>query len=153
MAHYLFVYALFILVSSTNLIVGKKSTASHQKMPLQGFQWKNRVLLIFSESAQNQHYKQQVRLLDDNAGGLVERDLIILTVFPERVELRNSAEVLDFSADELRQFYKVNTSFTVVLIGKDGGEKKRTQTILNPQELFGIIDAMPMRRAEMEKGN
>ena len=40
-------------------------------------------------------------------------------------------------------------SFSVVLIGKDGGEKLRRATPLSPEELFAIVDAMPMRRAEM----
>jgi hypothetical protein len=43
--------------------------------------------------------------------------------------------------------------FTVILIGKDGTEKHRTNTLLQMQELFTIIDAMPMRRAEMGKKN
>ncbi|MCC5927734.1 MAG: DUF4174 domain-containing protein [Cyclobacteriaceae bacterium] len=121
-------------------------------MPLQEYQWKNRVLLIFSESPEDQNYKQQIRLLNENADGLTERDLTVLSVFPDRVEKNNARQTSDFSALSLRQYYKISTSFTIVLIGKDGGEKRRTQTILKPEELFGIIDAMPMRRAEMEKG-
>jgi hypothetical protein len=38
-----------------------------------------------------------------------------------------------------------------VLIGKDGGEKLRRTTPLSPEELFAIVDAMPMRRAEMRE--
>lgn len=152
MAHYLFVHAFFILIP-TIIFNESPLKVSHQTMPLQEYKWKNRILLVFSDNPQDQNYQQQLRLLNGHANGLKERDLIILNVFADRVEKENSTQVSDINPNVLRQYYKVNTSFTVVLIGKDGGEKKRTQTILNPQELFGIIDAMPMRRAEMEKGN
>lgn len=39
----------------------------------------------------------------------------------------------------------------VILIGKDGGEKYRKSTILSNENLFAIIDAMPMCRTEMKK--
>jgi hypothetical protein len=152
MAHYLFVYAFFILIP-TEVLREIPLKVSQQTMPLQEYKWNNRVLLVFSENPEDQNYKQQFELLKGNENGLKERDLIVLTVFPDRVEIKNSTQAPDISANVLRQYYKVNKSFAVVLIGKDGGEKKRTQTILNPEELFGIIDAMPMRRAEMEKGN
>jgi len=40
-------------------------------------------------------------------------------------------------------------AFTVVLIGKDGGEKLRREEGANLGEIFGLIDTMPMRRREM----
>jgi len=38
-----------------------------------------------------------------------------------------------------------------VLIGKDGGEKRRWQDSLPRGELFDTIDAMPMRQYEMRQ--
>jgi len=56
----------------------------------------------------------------------VERDFVVQTVFNGR-------------------------AFSVVLIGKDGGEKLRRDSFLSTRELFAFVDAMPMRRAEMER--
>jgi hypothetical protein len=42
-------------------------------------------------------------------------------------------------------------AFKVVLIGLDGGIKLQKNGQLTPEELFGTIDSMPMRRAEMNK--
>lgn len=39
--------------------------------------------------------------------------------------------------------------FAVLLVGKDGGEKHRWTTPVLMKEIFGLVDAMPMRRREM----
>ena len=41
-------------------------------------------------------------------------------------------------------------AFAVTLVGKDTGEKARWTEIVDPAEIFARIDAMPMRRREME---
>ena len=56
--------------------------------------------------------------------GLLERDIVVLT---------------DLNA----------TKFEITLFGKDGGTKLSRSTLLEPEELFAIIDAMPMRRDEI----
>ncbi len=53
--------------------------------------------------------------------------------------------------DLLCKKYKVDahTDFTVILVGKDGSEKLRSQNLLTTEKLFALIDSMPMRRGEM----
>ncbi len=85
-----------------------------------------RVLAIAAPSTTDETYRTQASLLLPVWSGLVERDFVIQTRF--------GAE-----------------AFSVVLIGKDGGEKLRRPTPLAPEELFAIVDAMPMRRAEMRE--
>lgn len=41
--------------------------------------------------------------------------------------------------------------FAVLLVGKDGGVKRRANDPVNLNELFAQIDRLPMRRAEMEE--
>ena len=41
--------------------------------------------------------------------------------------------------------------FQAVLVGKDGGVKHRWSAIVEPAEIFGLIDAMPMRIREMQE--
>ena len=87
----------------------------------------NRVLVITAPSREDETYQQQAAELVAEWSGLVERDFVVQTRFNAR-------------------------AFSVVLIGKDGGEKLRRDTVLTTRELFAIVDAMPMRRAEMERG-
>jgi len=43
--------------------------------------------------------------------------------------------------------------FHAILIGKDGGVKGRWDSPVDMDALFGLIDAMPMRRQEMREMN
>ena len=38
--------------------------------------------------------------------------------------------------------------FKLVLVGKDGGVKLEQDSVLSPDELFAVIDRMPMRMRE-----
>ncbi len=44
-------------------------------------------------------------------------------------------------------------TFTVLLIGKDGTEKLRADTVPNLQTVYAVIDGMPMRGREMSGNN
>ena len=47
-----------------------------------------------------------------------------------------------------QKFSVSGEEFQLLLIGKDGGVKKRTSTV-SLEEVFSLIDTMPMRRREM----
>jgi hypothetical protein len=55
----------------------------------------------------------------------------------------------DDAAAIRRRFDVPAGATTVVLVGKDGGEKFRADGPVPPQRLFTLIDAMPMRQDEM----
>ena len=97
----------------------------------------SRQLLILKNEA-NQHLaERQLDLLQKAEPGVKERDIKITVADRE---------------DALYKKYIADTSgFTVLLIGKDGSEKHRTNKLLTVDELFAIIDAMPMRKREMKK--
>ena len=98
----------------------------------------NRVLLIFASLASPDLQKQQLADLSQHEAELKERDLVLIPV-------PNGRE-----ASALRAKYNVPTAtFTVILIGKDGGEKLRRQTPISYKQLAETIDAMPMRQDEM----
>ncbi|MEL6717830.1 MAG: DUF4174 domain-containing protein [Bacteroidota bacterium] len=118
-------------------------------------QWKDRIILIFSESPEDRLMIQQLAQLEEDSEGLKDRDLVIYKIYKESGidpagKLLNPAMV-----EQLRSVYEVSgDSFSVVLIGKDGGKKLRKTNILLSQEiLYQTIDAMPMRRAEMGRKN
>jgi hypothetical protein len=97
----------------------------------------HRQLLIFKSLGDVQLAEQQLSSLEKAAGGVNERDIKITIVEKE---------------SPLFKKYSVDTArFTVILIGKDGFEKYRTNKLLDADQLFSIIDAMPMRQREMNK--
>ncbi len=94
-----------------------------------------RQLLIFGQP-QSQLVLQQLELLKKDAAGVEERDIIITLVAKENPIFKK---------------YKMEASkrLTIILVGKDGGEKHRTYNVITAQQLFALVDAMPMRQAEM----
>jgi len=109
------------------------STWSPQTPDLKHFQWKNRVLLLFAPAGDDR-LKKQTDLMEASRAGFEERDLITF-IIPEQSPLH-------------AQFRVDNKAYTVILLGKDGTEKLRQQSVLDPEKLFRLIDSMPMRRAE-----
>ena len=98
-----------------------------------------RQVLIFGKSQHPALVEQQLKLLNKDSNALKERDIKIIVVEKE---------------SKLWKQYKIQSSdFTVLLIGKDGFEKHRTLQLLQTNELFGMIDAMPMRQSEMRRKN
>lgn len=98
-----------------------------------------RQLLVFGMEKNPALVEQQIRLLNLESAGVKDRSLVI-TVVPK--------------VDSRIQKYSINPDqFTILLIGKDNMEKHRTTTILPPDQLFGIIDAMPMRKSEMKSSS
>jgi hypothetical protein len=59
--------------------------------------------------------------------------------------------VLKDAAAVRERFGVARSDFTVILVGKDGGEKLRDSKPLTYARLQATIDAMPMRRQEMKE--
>ena len=111
------------------------------------YHWQKRVILVFMPANANSIGLDQLKLLQVNATALTDRDLVVLEVTGELVVGEN---VTSANGNQLRRQFKVSPgTFTLVLIGKDGGEKYRSLQLTPPAKLFSIIDAMPMRQNEI----
>ena len=121
---------------------------------LQDYLWRYRLVLLFTSSLSDSLIAKQVSLLKSQTDELLDRDLKLIIV------PRNSSPTIDgksgFSSSEsfYKRFKVQDDSFTFILLGKDGTEKlRRLGKVVSPQELFQLIDSMPMRKAEMATGN
>ena len=96
-----------------------------------------RIVLLFS-ATDNPQLLRQVKELNTDPEGIAQRDILIKSIEP------------DGQGKGLYKKHKVQDApFTFILIGKDGGEKLRSTSVVTTQTLFGVIDKMPMRRSEM----
>lgn len=115
---------------------------------LRAFRWERRILLIFgkesSQAVLDQGDRIHARQADADA-----RDLTVLTVVGGIVSNSGSGESLP-PAGALRQQFRIDEQvpFTVILIGKDGEEKLRDNRPIAADDLFALIDSMPMRLRE-----
>ena len=120
-------------------------------LDLDALRWKNRVFLLFSPSESDASFQAQKQGLVSGAGGVIERDLVVLEII-EQGQSRVGNQILSGkSVQDIRKRLGVHTGpFQVLLIGKDGGVKLRSREPVSMKDLFGLIDSMPMRRQEMD---
>ena len=114
-------------------------------------QWQQRVLLVFSTHTSNEQYQRQLAEYQQQQEGFQERDLVVYKVLADQVIAPTGEVYPQTVAQALRDQYGVSQSeWTVVLVGKDGQEKVTKRGMFNADQLFIIIDQMPMRRRERQ---
>jgi hypothetical protein len=118
---------------------------------LNDYLWKNRVVIIFTNSWDNADYRT---LKDDWNGRHIEtedRDMILIEIVNTTKGFMKSKVLGDAALQAItRQIPPQDRPFEVVLIGKDGTVKLRT-TNSSLEQIFSLIDTMPMRINEMQK--
>ena len=53
----------------------------------------------------------------------------------------------------MRAFFGVESGYSLLLVGKDGGEKRRELLPVSVHKIYAQIDGMPMRQREMRDDN
>ena len=108
-----------------------------------------RPLLIFAASPDDPSLLAQLHMLKDSVPGLARRDVLVIAVpfqTPSPTDVSLTAE----AATAARRHYRIAPpDFTVILLGKDGGEKLRSTKPVSFTKLQEKIDSMPMRQQEM----
>ncbi|NDV99222.1 DUF4174 domain-containing protein [Salipiger sp. PrR002] len=107
-----------------------------EQRDLQDMRWDKRPVLLFAPSESDATYSQQMALFRQAEAELRDRDIVVLS------DLRPD------QPSPLRQGFSPG-GFKLVLVGKDGGVKLEEDAVLYPEQLFAVIDRMPMRRNEM----
>jgi len=116
---------------------------------LDAYRGQNRLLLVFAPSLEDSRVLEQKRLLELQEAEMEERDLLIFYLFPDVPGELGGYELESEVAGTLRERFNVREdAFTVLLIGKDGTEKERSEEPVPPESLFAKIDRMPMRQQE-----
>ena len=101
-------------------------------------------------------YQQQLKEFRNSDEDLIDRKIILYKVTGADFEL------IDYENSELNNSGKISgqlsetvlnkkENFEVILVGLDGGLKLQQTEILTKEDLFGIIDVMPMRRDALNR--
>ncbi len=111
---------------------------------LESMQWKKRVVMVYCPKISDAEFNLQKKWLSEVGKDIMERDLTVI----DCVESNLSAE----DALHLKERFKYTPNhFCFWLIGKDGEIKLISNKPVKPEQLFGLIDSMPMRREEIKK--
>lgn len=116
------------------------------------YKWRNRLFLVFAPSVSEKEYREQLRSFQDLESALQERNLLIGEFLEGESGKLGGDPVSTEEENGLRHTFGIpDGRFTVVLVGKDGGEKFRSHEPVSPQDIFDRIDEMPMRRRETNR--
>jgi hypothetical protein len=119
---------------------------------LDAFQWKNRIILVFAPSSDSDVHKRQMQEFEGQEDGILDRDLIILELFEDGESRAGDMPLSVSVATRMRHQFDVEAGeFVLILIGKDGTVKLRSNNPVATSKLFDLIDAMPMRQEEMRR--
>jgi hypothetical protein len=108
---------------------------------LDSHRWKSRVLVVLAGDGHDEALEKQRQLFRAMTAGATDRDLVLV----EGIGDTAAAQTLR------RRFGIADGAFHAILVGKDGGEKLQSAAPLGPEELFPLIDSMPMRQDEMRR--
>jgi hypothetical protein len=118
---------------------------------LADLQWKHRVLLVFAREPAT---SMALSNLNELAPDIEERDIAWILIAGENIYSNFPGPVSDGLRTQVlgRYFAPRPEQSRVVLIGKDGGVKSQGPD-LDLVATFGLIDQMPMRKAELRRDN
>jgi len=113
---------------------------------LSDYRWNNRLIIIYEDTNIETNAQLQQRTFLFHKNQLKERKLVLFhfdgqtlnRIFPKP----EVVEIKDIGVGFLHPY-------ETVLIGLDGGIKKRWTSVMQPQKIFDLIDSMPMRIQEM----
>ncbi|MBT7714789.1 MAG: DUF4174 domain-containing protein [Deltaproteobacteria bacterium] len=108
--------------------------------------WQNRIILVFGN--QDTNLEAVHKVFQTQQVNIDERDIKYFLIGKQTLGSGPETFTQQY-IQELRRKYGIDQNrLTVILIGKDGGEKYR-QPYLNLIEIYREIDTMPMRMREM----
>lgn len=120
--------------------------------------WKNRILVIKTSDSASVVYQEQIKEFRDAAEELKVRKFVFYKITGDYFELMDftnpaSNESGKITGKPVGMTLTEKENFEVILIGLDGGVKLQQKDLLRKEDLFDIVDAMPMRRNELNRKN
>lgn len=123
-------------------------------MDLNQYKWKNRLLLIFAPDDGHSLLRNLESDIAVQPGEVSERDLLVFRIIENGPSFMAATRLDPQTAANIRKKFKASHErFTCILVGKDGGIKLRRNDQVRLQDIFELIDAMPMRQQEMRQKN
>ncbi|MEH3139663.1 MAG: DUF4174 domain-containing protein [Mycobacterium kyogaense] len=137
------------LVATTVVVCAALGSATAWASGLGDYLWERRPLVVFSPAGDDPRLTETLRRIDDSQCAFADRDMVLALVVAGGSSTLDSAAMDPGESDRLSQRYRVAPdAFTVVLVGKDGGEKWRTDEVPDLKVVYSVIDGMPMRSRE-----
>lgn len=120
------------------------------ELDLDQVRWVNRILVVAAESQQQRDLLTMASEAKAHSCQFSNRDLRMLLIVAGNVFFDGKAVGATSASRLIAQLGLPDEEFAMLLIGKDGGIKQRWRSAVPVQEIFAVIDGMPMRRSESD---
>ena len=121
-------------------------------MDLDQFKWKNRLLFLFASEGNDPFFARSQREISARKKEVDDRDLLVFEILESGPSRMNSKRIDPQTATSLRTHFSIpKKSFMVILVGKDGGIKLKRNDHVRLEDIFALIDSMPVRKDEMRQ--
>ena len=117
-------------------------------------QWKKRLLLVFAADNAQSNFQSLANEISSRQADVDDRDLVVLEILESGTSRMNRSRIEPQKGASIRkQLGIAPDEFTVILVGKDGGIKLKRNDQVRLEEIFQLIDSMPMRQDEMSQNS
>lgn len=141
---------LFLFGSAVSL--AQSDPSSTMSFDVDDHRWTHRLLLVFAPSDEHPQLLEQRQMATGFVEGFRDRDLLFISVLEKGESLADNRPIDQASVEKLRARYGIESDdFAVILVGKDGTEKRRSGRPVPIEDLFEQIDQMPMRMRELQQ--
>ncbi|WOI53333.1 DUF4174 domain-containing protein [Parvularcula sp. LCG005] len=127
---------------------------------LETFEWERRLVVYGTTSDAIEPLEKLLRQdTQIHRSGFAERDIVTVMVHGTDDELTDYADPKTphrrLTPTERSQVLDLlgtaDADFVIVLIGLDGTEKGRWTDVISTEDIFELVDAMPMRQQELRR--
>lgn len=135
-------------VLKTVLLLFIMQGSSLTAQQLSNYRWKNRILILSDNQIDSIHTKAALKILHNHSKEIKERDLILFLYKEGKFYNTDRKEIPLKNANSITK--NLNG---YMLVGKDGSIKSSQPYPLRLEEVFTLIDGMPMRKSEIKSDN
>lgn len=135
------------------ILFGSSALADSDHNPLLADRWKHRPLVVIANTHNDPLLQSIYQSLKDPAiqAEFDDRAMVLYAITPDKAT--RNGEVIERAETQaiLNAFKQAQSSIpSAYLIGLDGGIKLIQQHRIDLQEIFTLIDGMPMRQRELD---
>jgi hypothetical protein len=112
-------------------------------------QWRHRMLFLVAPDGDDPELAAQQRNIEMRRDALSDREIRVFRLYREQGFVEDKELPIRAVTSVREQLGVTPEDRLLILIGKDGGVKRRTELDTDLRDVFLQIDAMPMRRDEM----
>lgn len=111
-----------------------------------------RWLILLSQEEEHPQLEEQVDAIKANREGAIERKIGVIQVTIDGAKSVFNSQVNSINiAESFQNLLSEDSDFEAILMGLDGSIKLRRNRAIEIDELFDLIDSMPMRKQEIQR--